>query len=355
MNYYEELGVRQDATGEEIRQAYKALSRLLHPDAQADEKLKDLAGRQMTRLNQILEMLMDPRSRREYDASLRAPAPVITVWDGAASRAAGPHLMEMDGVASVKGLLVVQAAVRNWFWALIVTVGIVTFGIWWSMPRALETSSEVLPVRPSLVPRRVTVLPRGDARGRGPAGGQESAEERRPAQAFVEARLGALSPELPFLDPVTSMAGTAPARRAANPEIPPAKPQLQDGPTSPSPFVGNWLYVPRELEAADPGAYPAVYVELAVSEQNGDLSGNYFAQYKVPDWTIPPTVLLRVRGRSSSAKSARVDWTSKSGAKGVLEMTLRSPGVMNVAWWTIGQGRQPELTAGTASLIRQMP
>jgi len=40
MNYYEELGIRQDAALEEIRQAYKLLARLLHPDAQPDARLK---------------------------------------------------------------------------------------------------------------------------------------------------------------------------------------------------------------------------------------------------------------------------------------------------------------------------
>jgi len=43
MNYYEELGIRQDAALEEIRQAYKLLARLLHPDAQPDARLKAMA------------------------------------------------------------------------------------------------------------------------------------------------------------------------------------------------------------------------------------------------------------------------------------------------------------------------
>ena len=83
MNYYEELGVALSASAEEVRRAYRNVARVLHPDQQADEALRRLAGLQMTRLNEILRTLTDPRLRREYDRSLRrtegvtdaAPAP----------------------------------------------------------------------------------------------------------------------------------------------------------------------------------------------------------------------------------------------------------------------------------------
>ena len=39
MNHYEELGIESDAPVEEIRQAYKTLVRLLHPDGQTDESV----------------------------------------------------------------------------------------------------------------------------------------------------------------------------------------------------------------------------------------------------------------------------------------------------------------------------
>ena len=70
MNYYEELGVSQSASTEEIRRAYKTLARLLHPDQCADEKLRGLAEVQMKRLNQVLAVLSDPEERRRYDAAL---------------------------------------------------------------------------------------------------------------------------------------------------------------------------------------------------------------------------------------------------------------------------------------------
>ncbi len=72
MNYYEELGVSQEATGEEIRKAHRRLVKLMHPDAQLDQHLKSLAETQMRRLNSIVSTLLDPDQRRAYDYQLRA-------------------------------------------------------------------------------------------------------------------------------------------------------------------------------------------------------------------------------------------------------------------------------------------
>ena len=77
MNYYEELSVAQDASLEEIHQAYRALARLLHPDSQPDPKLKSAAERQMVRLNEILATLADPERRRKYDDSLGTKLTVL--------------------------------------------------------------------------------------------------------------------------------------------------------------------------------------------------------------------------------------------------------------------------------------
>ena len=40
MNYYEEFGIPRDAPVAKIRQAYKTLARMLHPDAHSDEAVK---------------------------------------------------------------------------------------------------------------------------------------------------------------------------------------------------------------------------------------------------------------------------------------------------------------------------
>jgi curved DNA-binding protein CbpA len=72
MNYYEELGVSQQATEQEIRKAHRRLVKLMHPDAQPDQSLKLLAETQMRRLNSIVSTLLDREQRQEYDEQLRA-------------------------------------------------------------------------------------------------------------------------------------------------------------------------------------------------------------------------------------------------------------------------------------------
>lgn len=70
-NHYQTLGVKNSATPEEIKKAFRALALKHHPDrnpgdAKAEDKFKDLA--------EAYDVLSDAQKRREYDAALAGPA-----------------------------------------------------------------------------------------------------------------------------------------------------------------------------------------------------------------------------------------------------------------------------------------
>src|SRR5882724_7569788 len=78
MDHYEELGIGRTAAPDEIRQAYKRLVRLLHPDHCSDEQVRPLADLQMKRLNGVLRTLTNPAERAIYDrATFGDPAPQV--------------------------------------------------------------------------------------------------------------------------------------------------------------------------------------------------------------------------------------------------------------------------------------
>lgn len=71
MDYYSILGVPRDASAEEIRRSYRALSLRLHPDKQSNvTSAQDEPA--FASVQKAWEVLRDPQRRAEYDVSLSA-------------------------------------------------------------------------------------------------------------------------------------------------------------------------------------------------------------------------------------------------------------------------------------------
>ena len=64
--FYDELGVPRDANAAEIKHAFKEVAKVYHPDKNPPEK-QAWAHEQMSRFNFIMETLLNPATRREYD------------------------------------------------------------------------------------------------------------------------------------------------------------------------------------------------------------------------------------------------------------------------------------------------
>ena len=64
-DYYEVLGVKKDATKDEIRKAYKKLALRWHPDKNPDNKKE--AEEKFKEIAEAYSVLSDPDKRREYD------------------------------------------------------------------------------------------------------------------------------------------------------------------------------------------------------------------------------------------------------------------------------------------------
>mgnify|MGYP003942040813 CR=1 FL=1 len=63
-DYYEILGVSQNASNDEIRAAFRKLARQYHPDVAKDKKT---AEQKFKEINEAYEVLGDPAKRKKYD------------------------------------------------------------------------------------------------------------------------------------------------------------------------------------------------------------------------------------------------------------------------------------------------
>ena len=86
-SHYERLGVSPDATPQQLRQAFRRLSKAVHPDTTSLPPLE--AEEAFRLLQQAYRVLVDPESRAVYDRMLRQ-AEAVPIVVPAPTRAAPP-------------------------------------------------------------------------------------------------------------------------------------------------------------------------------------------------------------------------------------------------------------------------
>lgn len=350
MNYYDELGVQPDASPEEIRRAYLRLVRLLHPDQIQDQDTRQVADRQLQRLNGIIAVLSDPVRRRQYDRSLLEPPSKAL----ARRIYLPPQVLKRTAVCMCAIGLAVMAA---------------TYYLAGSRPAAPPVPSPTHLTLPAVAdgPSVPSLSPPGEAQTahsepREPRTEQRTASlaPRRPSPARL-GQAGAVelekpsvilreaAPELTSVPQSQSQQAAAAAPGAQREPAPRGGPD-RTAPESHTSLAGLWLYVPPRLSTDSPFFYAPEYIELRIGQEGGRLAGRYRARYRVADRAIFPEVRFEFEG---DAGRETYDWRGPGGARGEVRLRLERANYLEVTWWATELGTTLGLASGTAVLRRQ--
>lgn len=338
MNYYEELGVGPSASTEEIRQAYKRLVRLLHPDQCGDEAVRKLADLQMMRLNALLATLANPVEREAYDRTL--------------AFSLQPHRdPPRPSRLSHPPWLVLAPA--------LMLCGLAAFLVRGHHP---ETSPLLPPEQTAPEARAFPAEPPRHSQDRTRTGlRKQSQPEDTLADASAsgdplpEPSADMAEPEPP--PTITLGADVRPSAvpagqetRALQEDV--APPGWRRETPGPSGLAGEWLFV-ASRHGQGTGLYPPEYIELRVSENAGVLRGNYRARYRVTDRAISPTVAFQFEG-TAPADGGSLPWRGSGGAWGEVKLRLLTSRTLEVTWIAHHLGGELGLISGTATLIRKL-
>ncbi len=351
MTYYEELGLAQNATAEEIHQAYRNLARLLHPDQQTDEALRRLAESQMKRINLIHEVLTNPAMRREYDASLRPERTGLPGRIGPQSERRTSRSFKCPDWMNTSSAV----------WTLIAVIVSLSFYIGFegkdknpapvTQVQAPDETTQPLPqptpvdsasVTQRIAPEQPKTAPK-----------ESVATKSEPAPELEQ------PPSMPLesanLPPVASYLESQPRVEQKSPSTIAVQVDTASHPRishANARFAGTWVYVRSKDSENSPGLYPPEYIEAVISEDGGVVKGRYRARYMVKDRAISPEVRLQFAGEAGR-DSAHLKWAGAGGARGDIQLRLVTERSLEVNWMAEELGTQMGLISGTAVLTRR--
>jgi curved DNA-binding protein CbpA len=370
ISFYDALGVSPDASAQEIRDAFRLHVRLLHPDHQTDPQLKELADRQMQKLNRIYATLADPERRHAYDLAVHGvrPVPPITT----------PVLpLEFWRVADK----------MPWAAAIIVSTGVLIWLAYDNTPaqtRIFDPSSVQATAgstQSGISPRQTDVADSGAKQIAQLKGELKSAFAERDQARHELAKLrGEREPsgtETPGADlartfdftpppsaasadalaakPVTPAPLTSTAKPAGSaPLVVGGAPAQRPAHTPNRHLAGFWFYAvpPEGQQNKNRSLYVPEYIEATISEDSGAVNGRYRSRFVISDRAIPPDVNFTFTGTLNGTQCS-CEWTGGGGARCTVTLKLTGENSMKVDWAATELGGLG-LASGTAILTRKI-
>ena len=360
MTFYEELGVPPDASPDTIREAYRNVAKVLHPDAQTNPVLKKSAEVQMKRVNHLYEVLSNPEQRRRYDQELaepperpttlviHAPPPAERYAKGysgtltwlAATAICGTFLIWLATRESASPTVYPQAAtapggsaalssapspLRKAAGALLPPLAAAD-RVWDSEIARLRMELAAVYAERDRLAKKIEVM-EGDRRFQLPPAAAVGQRPSGPQPAVLNpAPLAAITPPvdlgIPVLRPVSPPPAAAPKSR----------------------WAGSWIYNQR-AENKNRTLYPPEFIETVITEDGSNLRGQYHARFKVEDARVSPEVDFRFEGRITGT-TGRFVWSGTAGAKGEVQIRLVTDSMLEVVWAATDLGRTMGLVSG---------
>jgi len=324
MSFYEDMGVRRWASAEEVREQYRVLVRLFHPDQFSDAVMKAAAEGQLRRFNEIEAVLTDPAKRRVYDFTLlneRSATPIVI-------QAPPPARMERR----------IPWGSLAWGAAAMTCAGAI---VWVSDHEAPAAPAHEIRQVGSSFPADSSALHGEEWRARARVAVAERDQALRELARLRGGSGEAIS--VPFASDLPRPAAAAePPLTMPAPVPAPALEARKAG----SHFAGIWFYARRA--GTDNKLYAPEFIETQISERDGQVRGRYRSRYRVTDRAISPSVNFEFSGPAAGT-SAQLPFIRDDGARGEVRLRLLSDREMELAWTASNSN---SLNSGTAVLTR---